>query len=263
MLAAMPPPVDAQAEQRHGEGEEHVDRVEHRQQVDVAVAPQQDAHRGEPHQHDAVLGHQAVREQAELVGHPLVGRHVGQHRGPAQQAGIGRDVQQRALQHQHHGQRDLAHCRRHVQRIEHRAEHHGVERFAGLRGDGMPQQVQHDDAGGGEGQRERHVEHGPLAGAHARLGQRIDVVRHRFDAGIGAAAQRGGAQDQRGHEDPAHLPGQRAGFVQGVLHHQVDIAHAGAHAVNDDQHVRDHEADENRGEHLDRLLHPAQIEKYQ
>ena len=57
----------------------------------------------------------------------------------------------------------------------------------------LPQQVQQDDAAGGERQRQRHVEHRQLAGAHARLGQRLDVVRDRLDAGVGAAALRVGA----------------------------------------------------------------------
>src|SRR6266487_2407004 len=49
-----------------------------------------------------------------------------------------------------------------------------------------PQQVQQNDPAGGEGERQRHVEHGDLAGMNSRLCEHVDVVRHSFDAGVGA-----------------------------------------------------------------------------
>src|SRR5690348_13867200 len=36
------PPVDAQADERERERQEHVDRIEHDQQIDAAAAPEQD-----------------------------------------------------------------------------------------------------------------------------------------------------------------------------------------------------------------------------
>jgi hypothetical protein len=85
-------------QQRNRECEKHVDAVEHDQQGDAALAPQEHRERRTAHQHDTVLGNQPARQLAELARHPGVGRHVGQHRGAAQEAGVGGDEQQAGLE---------------------------------------------------------------------------------------------------------------------------------------------------------------------
>ena len=74
----------------------------------------------------------------------------------------------------------------------------GVHRLARRVVD-VEQQVADQDAAGGEGQRDRHVDHGPLAGGDARLAHDLEAVRHRLDAGVGAAAEGVGAQQQQRH----------------------------------------------------------------
>ena len=56
----------------------------------------------------------------------------------------------------------------------------GVERLAGLVLH-VGQQVAEQDAAGGEGERDRHVEHGALAGLGPRLAQDVGAVAHRLD----------------------------------------------------------------------------------
>jgi hypothetical protein len=67
ILSARSPPIDAQSEERQGEGQEYVDRIEHDQEVDTAAAPEDDDQRREPHDQDPILRHQASRQMAELV----------------------------------------------------------------------------------------------------------------------------------------------------------------------------------------------------
>ena len=205
LSVAVAHPVDAQAEQRDGEGQEHADAVEHHQQRRNALGAVEDQQRRQPHHEDAVLGHQARRQVAELVRHPGIGRHVGEHRGAAQKAGVGGDEQQARLEGEHDEQRHLVgEGALPAEALDDGAEGDRVQRlpFDRLR---VPQQVQQDDAAGGEGERQRHVEHGELAGVHARLGEHVDVVRHRFQPGVGAAALRVGEQQQRGDAGPADL----------------------------------------------------------
>ncbi len=186
-------PVAAQAGQRQAESEEHVNAVQNHQQIDFTAGPQQRGGGGHPHEQHAVLGHQTGRQVAELVRHPRVGGHVSQHRRPAQEARVGGHQQQAGLEGEGGGQGAAQARAGQAQVAENGVEHHRVQGLAS-HWTSVPQQVQQDDAAGGEGQADRHVQHGQFAGAYARLGQRIDVVRHRLDAGVGAAAERIGLE---------------------------------------------------------------------
>ena len=59
-LHAVPPPIDAEAEDAEREGEEHVQAVEHHQEIDAARGEQQAGDGGDAHQQHAVLRHQPV-----------------------------------------------------------------------------------------------------------------------------------------------------------------------------------------------------------
>ena len=192
---------------------------------------------------------------------PGVRRHVGEHRRAAQEAGVGGDEEQPGLERQHHQE-----CRFGgpgafpAQAPDDGAEGNRVERLPrhGLR---VPQQVEQEDAARREGKRKRHVHHRELAGAHARLGKHVDVVRHGFQSGIGAAALRVGEQHQRGDMSPAELAREFARFPERFGHERRQDRGMRDDAVGDEQHVRHHEADENRQQYLDGLLHAAQVEK--
>ncbi len=121
-------------------------------------------------------------------------------------------------------------------------------------------EVEQDDAARHKRQRQRHVEHRPPAGCDARLGQGLDVVGDRLDARIGAAAQRIGAQQQTGHGDPAELAGELPRLRKRRRQERRHAVDVGEDPVDDEETVGDHEADENRQQHADRLLHAAQVE---
>jgi hypothetical protein len=258
-FAAVAEPVAAQAEQGQAEGQEHVDAVQDHQQLDPAAAGQQDGGSGGSHQQHAVLGHQAAGQVAELVRHPGVGRHVGQHGRAAQEAGIRSHQQQAGFEGQGGRQGDgggravQAHLR------QDGTEGDRVQGLAGA-GRGVPQQIQQDDPARGKGQAAGHVEHRGAAGAHARLGQRIHVVRDRFDAGIGAAAQRVGFQQQRQREEPRGVARQAGGFEHGVRQQGRNQGRPGGDAVDDQQSMGGDEAEEDRQQDADRLLHAAQVQ---
>ena len=53
----------------------------------------------------------------------------------------------------------------------------------------VPKEIEQNNSTGGEAKRHRHIEHGPLASKHAGLGDRLNVVGHRFDSGIRASPE--------------------------------------------------------------------------
>jgi hypothetical protein len=138
------------------------------------------------------------------------------------------------------------------------AEGGGVEGLAGHR-PRVPQQVQQDDATGGNRQRQRHVEHRHLAGAHTRLGQQVDVVRHRLQAGIGTAALGIRQQQHAGHAGPADVLRQLARFKHSVRQQLRQVGRVGDDAVDDQHQVGGDETEEDRQQDLDRFLQAAQI----
>ena len=194
-IIAVAPPVLAQAQQRQREGDEHVDAVQHHQYRNIALGPGQDHQRAQPHQEYAILGHQPPGQVAEMARHPGINRHVGQHRWPAEKAGVGGHEQQAGFQEQHDRQQAMVDQRVQAPAGDDRAEGdriQGLVRYF-LR---VPEQIEQDDAAGGEAQRAGHVEHGVFAGLDPRLTQHVDVIGDRFQPGVGAAAQRIGAQKQ-------------------------------------------------------------------
>ena len=73
---------------------------------------------------------------------------------------------------------------------------------------GVGQHVAEENAARGEGEREGHEGHGSLRGAHTRLAQHDHAVGDRLDAGVGAAAEGVGAQQNQDQRQPAHrVPG--------------------------------------------------------
>ena len=155
--------------------------------------------RGDAHQEDAVLRDEPVGELGEAVRHPRVDRHVREDARAVEEARLRRDEEQRAprassvISTNAAPDRDAARrsscppaCRR------------------GPRSSSCPrpectsrEQVAEQDAARRERERRGHVEHRALAGLHARLAQDRDAVRDGLDAGVRAAAQRVGAQEER------------------------------------------------------------------
>ena len=128
---------------------------------------------------------------------------------------------------------------------------------------GIPEHVQHQDAAGHESQRCGHIKHRPLAGANARLGQRVDVVGDGFETGIGATAVGIGEQQRGGDKSPARLFRHHCGFAQccrdqlrQTVRVRIDTP-ANKHDMDND------EADENRQQDLDCFLDAAQIDGQQ
>ena len=77
-------------------------------------------------------------------------------------------------------------------------DQHRVQRLA-LDGAHVPEQVADQQAAGGDRQRGRHVEHRALAVSHARLLHDRHAVGDRLDAGVGAAAEGVGVQEEQRH----------------------------------------------------------------
>ena len=138
------------------------------------------------------------------------------------------------------------------------AEGDGVQRLAILRMD-VPQEIEKDQPAGGEGERDRHIGHGPAPRDRAGLAQHVDVVGDRLDAGIGAAAQREGLEHDADHRPPADLAGKRTRLVQRLGDEARQPAGMAHHADDDEPAMGDEEADENRQQQEEQLLDPAQI----
>ena len=199
---------------------------------------------------------------AELVGKPRVGRHVRQHPRAAEEARVRGDEEQPRFGGQNHTQPDLIEPWPEAKALENAPEDDGVEGLAVDRR-GVPQQIEQDDAAGGESQRRGHVEHRQLPGANDGLAQRLHVVRHRFDPGVGTAAQRVRTQEQRQRGDPADVVRELARVLDRVGHDARQAFRMSEDPVGDQDHVCDDEAEENRQQHADRFLHAAQIEHQQ
>ena len=259
---AVPGPVQAQPEERNSEGQEHADAVKDHERRDATSGPQKDEERCDPHDENPVLGDQARREVAELVRHPRVGGHVGEHRRTSQKAGVGGNEEQSRFKREHHKQRSLARPGIPPEAVDDRADGNRIERLPFHRA-GVPQQIEQDDPAGGEGERQRHIEHGDLAGMHARLGEHVDVVRHCFDPRIGAASLGIREQEQRGDPCPAELGRKRRGFAPSIRCQSRKHGRVREHAVDDQEGVGEDETEKDRQQHGDRLLHPAQVEQHE
>ena len=121
------------------------------------------------------------------------------------------------------------------------------------------EQVADHDAGGGEGERDRHVQHRSLAGLDVRLAHDLQAVRDCLDAGVGTAAHRVRAQEDERHAAEAER-GEAAAQPGGDL--VRDLGRAAAvrgDAAEDEHEVRDAEDDEDGDERGHRLLDAAQV----
>ncbi len=112
----------------------------------------------------------------------------------------------------------------------------------------------------GDRQRQRHVEHGPLACLHPRLAHDLEAVRHRLDAGVGAAAQGIGAHQQQRHA--AQAQGGEAGVkaLRRLVRRNRHLGQMAEHRPADEQGVGGQEHQEDGEQGLDRLLDAAQVE---
>ena len=198
----------------------------------------------------------------ELVRQPGIGCHVRQHLRAAEETGIGGDEQQPRLEHEHQQERAMAQAAGHPEAVDDLPEYDGVQRlpFDRLH---PPEQVEKDDAAGGERQRGRHVKHRQLAGAHPRFPERLDVVRYRLDPGVSTAAQRVRAQEQRQRGDPADVLRELARILDRVGHDARQPLGMAEDAVRDQERMRDEKTEKNRQQDLDRFLHAAQIHHQQ
>src|ERR1041385_8469364 len=100
MVAAHLKPVAAHAELRQRKREKQVDAVHHHQQPHVAGGVREKRERCDAHEPDAVAGHEMVAEMGEAMRHPRVDRHIGEHAGPVDKAGLRGDEQKRRLAQQ-------------------------------------------------------------------------------------------------------------------------------------------------------------------
>ena len=189
------------------------------------------------------------------MGQPGVDGHVGHDARAVDEAGLGADQQQRPLGEDGDQGQGVAERPAAVQGVG----QDGVERLGLPRRD-LQQQVAEEQAAGGEGQRDRHVQHGLLAGLHLGLAQDLHAVGHGLDAGVGAAAQRVGAQEQGQHAQAAQRgqAGVEVGFD--AVKDGADLRQVREDAVADHENVGHHEDDEDGGQEGHRLLDPAQVE---
>ena len=117
------------------------------------------------HEQHAVLRREPVGERREAVRQPAVDRHVGHHARPVDEAGLRGDEQQRRLGDQRRAPRSQRPTGTPpmLQAPAKALEQHGVHRLA-LDRRHAEEQVGEQDAAGGDGERDGHVDHRPLAG---------------------------------------------------------------------------------------------------
>ena len=143
----------------------------------------------------------------------------------------------------------------------HVLEEHRVERFALDRFD-LPEQVGHQQARHGDGERGRHVAHRALARLDPRLAHQRHGIAHGLDAGVGPGPVTVGTQQQEQH-------GRQAGrCIRGfdVLHRGGDHAAHAAHmmrdqGVSDGERMRQDEQRENGQADQHGFLDSAQVEQ--
>ena len=167
---------------------------------DRALRVDEGHERGDAHQPDPVVRDEAVGELGEAVGRPGVRRHVGQDARPVEEARLRRDEEEAAGRDQ--GERSTRVCPRAKPPIVHDPKTLSARTafmiFVGC-GRAPVSRYAEDDARRGEGERDRHVEHRLLRVVDLRLPQDRHAVGNGLDAGVRAAAQRVGAQDDEEH----------------------------------------------------------------
>jgi hypothetical protein len=182
-------------------------------------------------------------------------------RGPGDEPGLRGHEEERALRehgdpHDRGAEIELADPPAAADDLEQRR----VQRLAALVVD-VVQQVAEEDPARREGQRDRHHQHGALAGLGLGLAQDLGAVADRLDAGVGAAAERVGAQEDEREARPAERPEVVAGVPHGRLHHRAEVGRVAEDAPGDEHDVGDEEREEDRDEHADRFLDAAQVQR--
>jgi hypothetical protein len=112
----------------------------------------------------------------------------------------------------------------------------------------VPQQVAEQEPGRDERERDRHVAHGRARRLHARLAQDRHAVADGLDAGVRAAAEREGAQEEDDHPGEAEagrvpVEAERRGQRLHALSRLPDVRDD---AADDQHHVADDEDHEDR-----------------
>ena len=148
---------------------------------------------------------QAVGKRAEPARHPAVQRHVGHHARAADVAGLRREKEQPGLG----AERQPGEPGAEIQLLHEQTVHGpALDRMQ------VGEQVTKHQAARRHGQRDGHVEHGPLGVRHLRLAHGRDAVGDRLDAGVGAGpAGVGLHEDDEQHPEAevarigVHVPG--------------------------------------------------------
>src|ERR1700730_11389409 len=259
LSAAFLPPELAHPELREGEGHKDVDRVEHDQDTYPRMGLEENHHRGQAHREHAVLRDETLAQARKTTRHPAIDRHRRQHLWSADETGLGRDEQKRALGKERKSDDPGAE----VQCADSPSgsqpfEKHCIERLAALRLD-LLQQVGDQDAARDEGQRYGHVDHSALAGKRPRLAQDRQAVADRLDAGVGPRTHAVGAEEH--YRQPEHP--KRAETVMSladsVAGYRGQLALASDQRVNHKNGMHYDEREENRQQCEHRFLHSAQV----
>ena len=137
-----------------------------------------------------------------------------------------------------------------------------VERPAG---DGLDahKQIAQEEPAGGQGQGDGHVQHRALAGPDLGLSHDLQAVGNRFDAGVRAAAERIGPQEDQKNAH-ASEGGQIIGELDMDLVRQgLEVAEIAENAVAEHQNVRGDEGQEDRRQQLDGFLDSPDVQDHQ
>ena len=156
---AVLPPVQDHPELGEGEGEEHVDGIHDDEVLDRPAGDVEHQERHAAHEHHAVFPDQAFGEVGEAAGGVVIQRHVGEDLRAVDDAGLGRDEQERRLRPEHDRQEDLAAVPL-PEVPDDLAEEDGVQRLPRDVPD-FVQQVAQKDPAREERQGDRHVEPSP------------------------------------------------------------------------------------------------------
>ena len=254
------PPVLDHAELAEREGHEDVDGVHHHQRVDGSAGVQQHQERGAAHQEHAVLHGEAVAEGAEAMRKEGILGQVGHHARAGDESRLRGDEQQQGLRRNGNDHVPVADGER--TQVEVAGQHlrqHVVHRLAGHRVDAH-QQVSEDDPARGDRQAGGHVDHGPLGGQDPRLPHDVEPVGDRLDAGVGARAQRVGAEEEQCETDESH----GAQVVRKTVGHAardlVGPAEVEEDAARDQDGVRRQEGEEDGHQDADRFPDAPEVQ---
>jgi hypothetical protein len=95
------------------------------------------------------------------------------------------------------------------------------------------------------------------------LDTRVHVVGDGFQAGVGAATQRIGAQYQRSNKYPTHAVREASGLTQSIGDQRWQVPGLDEQPIYDENKVKNDKPQEYRQQHKDRFLHPPEIQEAQ